>query len=329
MKLSMKLFKRKNGIYYVWIKRNRAKSFKTRNKVEALQLLNRLKKSEYQKRLSFLDGEKRTTLKEFKKIFFGRHTDLADDTIRAYDLGFKLLQDSVGENSLIARITEGKIDKFKKDCLIRGCKKISINSYLRSIRVILNKAYRWKLLDKKVEFDFLKVGERLPRVLDKKERKAILKYAKKNDYEMHRIILFALWTGARRAEIAGLKWQDVQGDTCHLIGKGDKERVILLLPEALKAMGTKKDIGPVFIHWADLNKYSKRFKAVARACDIEDVHLHNLRHTAGTTMLESGIPIEVVQEILGHSDISTTRIYARIRQEKLRKEMKKLSYDLS
>ena len=92
-------------------------------------------------------------------------------------------------------------------------------------------------------------------------------------------------------------------------------------------MGDTKDIGYVFIHWIDLNKYSKRFKAIARACKNEDVHLHNLRHTAGTAMLESGISIEIVQEMLGHTDISTTRIYARIRQEKLKKEMKKLSYD--
>jgi len=329
MKLSMKLFKRKNGVYYVWIKRNQAKSLKTRNKAEAQQLLNVLKKSEYKKRLAFLDGQNHTTLKEFKKIFFAQHTDIADDTIRAYDLAFKLLQDSAGENTLLARITESRIDKFKKDCLIRGCKKVSINSYLRSIRVILNKACRWKLLNKRVEFDFLKVGERLPRVLDSKERKAILKYAEKNDYEMFRVIKFALYTGCRRAEIAGLKWQDVQGDTCRLIGKGDKERVIPLVPGAWEAMGTKKDIGYVFIHWIDLNKYSKRFKAIARACDIEDVHLHNLRHTAGTAMLESDIPIETVQQMLGHSDLSTTRIYARIRQEKLKKEMKKFSYDLS
>ncbi len=329
MKLNMNIFKRKNGVYYVMIKRNQARSLKTKNKAEALQLLNRLKKSEYQKRLSFLDGKKRTTLKQFRKIFFDRHTDLADDTTRAYDLGFKLLSDSVGENTLLARISEGRIDKFKKDCLIRGCKKVSINSYLRSIRVVLNKAYRWKLLDRKVEFDFLKVGERLPRVLSAEERKAILNYAEKNDYEMFRVIQFALYTGARRAEIAGLKWQDVQGDTCHLIGKGNKERVIPLVPGAWEAMGTKKDIGHVFIHWIDLNKYSKRFKAIARECKIEDVHLHNLRHTAGTAMLESGIPIETVQQMLGHSDLSTTRIYARIRQEKLKKEMKKFSYDIS
>jgi len=329
MKLSMNLFKRKNGIYYVWIKRNQAKSLRTRNKAEAQQLFNALKKSELKKRIAFLDNEKRTTLKEFKKVFFLRHTDIEDDTIRAYDLGFKLLSDSIGENTLLSRINESKIDKFKKDCIIRGCKKVSINSYLRSVRVILNKAFRWKLLDKKVEFEFFKIGERLPKIIEAEDRKAILSYAKKNDYEMYRVILFALWTGCRRAEIARLQWQDVQGDTCRIIGKGDKERVIPLLPKAQEAMGAKKDIGHVFIHWVDLNKYSKKFKVIARACNIKKRHLHNLRHTAGTAMLESGIPIEIVQEMLGHSDLSTTRIYARIRQEKLKKEMKKLSYDLS
>ena len=114
---------------------------------------------------------------------------------------------------------------------------------------------------------------------------------------------------------------------CRLIGKGDKERTIPLLPEALNVIGNRKDIGYVFIHWNDLSKYTKAFKKIARACGVEDVHLHRLRHTAGTQMLKSGIPLEVVQKMLGHEDISTTQIYAKVVQDLLKKQMQKLKLE--
>jgi site-specific recombinase XerD len=57
---------------------------------------------------------------------------------------------------------------------------------------------------------------------------------------------------------------------------------------------------------------------------IEDLHLHNLRHTAATDMLASGMGIEYVQEVLGHADISTTQIYTKILQKNLRREMQKI-----
>ena len=71
-------------------------------------------------------------------------------------------------------------------------------------------------------------------------------------------------------------------------------------------------------------KYTKEFKKIARACGIEDLNLHNLRHTAATDMLASGMGIEYVQEVLGHADISTTQIYTKILQKNLRREMQKM-----
>ena len=133
-------------------------------------------------------------------------------------------------------------------------------------------------------------------------------------------------TGARRAEIASLTWQNVQGNKAALTGKGGKERTIPLLPAAKKAMGKKKDIGHVFIHYSDMSKYTKEFKAIAREAGIEDVHFHNLRHTAATKMIESGIELAFVQEMLGHSSVTTTQIYAIVVQKTLQEKMKKLKY---
>ena len=91
-------------------------------------------------------------------------------------------------------------------------------------------------------------------------------------------------------------------------------------------MGTPRDIGPVFVQYRDLSKYSKAFKALSRDCGIEDIHFHNLRHTAATQMIESGIEIRYVQEMLGHSSVTTTEIYTKIVQKTLREKMKKMRY---
>jgi len=119
-------------------------------------------------------------------------------------------------------------------------------------------------------------------------------------------------------------WPKVHDAMADIIGKDDKERTIPLLPAAIRAMGLPQDLGYVFWHPNDLDKYTKEFKKNARACGIEDLHLHNLRHTAATDMLASGMGIEYVQEVLGHADISTTQIYTKILQKNLRREMQKI-----
>lgn len=326
MKICMRLFRRKHGVWYYSLKRGHEKSLKTKNKREAITMYNTIRKEVLKGRLVRLDGDKRITLSEFKGVFFARHTDIGDDTARAYDLAYRLFLQSTLGSTLFSRINVKHIDKFKSDCRARGCRKTSVNTYLRHLRGILNKALEWGVIKKKVPVKLYKIGKRHPRFLTENERKAILEYAKENDFEMYRIIKFALWTGTRRAEIAKLKWHDVGEDSARIIGKGDKERTIPLLPDAIEAMGERKDVGYVFFRWNDLNRYSKAFKKIARACDIEDVHFHHLRHTAATCMVESGIDLSYVQSMLGHSAISTTQIYTAIVQKTLKDKMKKMKY---
>jgi integrase len=141
---------------------------------------------------------------------------------------------------------------------------------------------------------------------------------------MYRCIKFALWTGARRIEIKKFCWQHVKDNTATLHGKANKKRRIPLLAGALDAMGRPADIGPIFVQY-NLSTYTHLFKNLIRDCGIEDVSLHGMRHTAATYMLAAGMNIVYVQEMLGHADISTTRIYARILQEGLKKEAQKYS----
>jgi integrase len=206
--------------------------------------------------------------------------------------------------------------------------RLPINTYLRHIQAALNTALERGFTEEPLKIKRVKTPKKLPRILTPAEREAILVNAMENDFEVYRIILFTLWTGCRREEVLRLKWSDVhlgEDSWCVLRGKGDKERMVPLLSGALDAVGEPKDLGAVF-HQFHKDTLSHRFKWVARACGIEDVRFHNLRHSAATQMIESGIIGEVVQRILGHADYRTTQIYVNLSQATLCEEMKKLRY---
>ncbi|MHB0876845.1 MAG: tyrosine-type recombinase/integrase [Anaerolineae bacterium] len=141
-----------------------------------------------------------------------------------------------------------------------------------------------------------------------------------------RAIVHTLYASAGRiAEVTSLSRRDVaDGRQSQVVitGKGNKQRFIYLTPEAQAAITryvrARHDTHqPLFIshgreYGARLSKVSvwATVKAAARALDI-DVSPHDFRHYRARQMLEQGAPLEAIQEILGHSDISTTRkVYA-------------------
>jgi len=321
MRISMRLFKRNGWFHYEFV-RGKARSLKTKDPIEARRLYGALKKKFLQGKLHELEHGSRITLEQFSQRFFTEHNDLADDTTRAYDLAWRLFIDAVGGSTLLTHVDKAKINKFKTICRSRGVKKVSVNTYLRHLRGILNKAFEWGHIKKKVRVELYKLPKRHPRILTSEEIDLLFTHSYHCHYQMHRIIKFALWTGARREEVHTLKWQNIYDGFCTVIGKGNKERTIPLLPGAIEAIGPTKDIGYVFLR-SHIDYYSKAFKRIARDCAIEDISLHKLRHTSATKMLESGIGLSEVKEMLGHADIATTQIYAQVLQEHLRREMLK------
>ena len=323
MRISMRIFQR-NGWFYYEFERGKPRSLRTRDHREARGLYNALKKKYLQGKLHNLETGRRITISEFQSVFFRDHTDISDHTIEGYRVAFKLFTDVIGAPTLITHIDRAKIQRFKNACLARGVKKVSVNSYLRHIRGILNKAFEWGYAPKKVPVVMLKVPKRHPRILSPDEIDLVLLHSQHCHFQMHRIIKFALWTAARREEIHTLKWQNVHLDQgfCTVLGKGDKERTVPLLDGAIEALGQPKDIGYVFWH-PHVDSISRSFKKIARDCGIEDISFHKLRHTSATKMLQCGIGLSEVKEMLGHEDVKTTEIYAQVLREHLKKEMQK------
>jgi integrase len=324
MKLSMRLFQR-GGWFHVEFYRGKTKSLKTKDHKKAEALFREIEKEFLRGRLFNLENVRRCTLSEFTKIYSQTRAGISPWTIKKDDLSLKLLQDVVG-NIQIRALTNPKLDEFKRVCLARGAKPITINGYLRHIKAALTYALDEGYIEKKPKIKMLPVNKNLPRVLDPDQINSILDGA---DEDFRRLLKFYLWTGARRREALRLNWQDIsleKGFCLFRNTKGKQDRKVPLTKELIEEMlPFKRDLGPVFpqIH---PDTISHTFNQIAKGCGV-DARLHDLRHSACTYMLKSGIPIQVVKEILGHAQISTTLIYTHVLDDIKYEEMKKLRFE--
>lgn len=146
------------------------------------------------------------------------------------------------------------------------------------------------------------------------------------------ILLFFLSTGCRISEVAGARISDINWDkrSIKILGKGNKERItwindraVIALKDYIKYRGSDDD--HIFVHERSphtcyttcgirkiINDLCQRVSEPLTA------HLtpHILRHTAGTLALESGMPIQEVQQFLGHENISTTMTYIDVSEDR-------------
>ena len=156
----------------------------------------------------------------------------------------------------------------------------------------------------------------------------------------NRAILEILYgCGLRASECTGLDLGDLVLDEGYLriFGKGSKERVSPISGAALRTLAdylehgrpelTKpyaKPTAAVFLNARGGRLTRQSVHAIVadagRAVGVENLHPHTLRHSFATHMLEGGADLRVIQEILGHSDISTTQIYTHINRAHMREE---------
>lgn len=147
--------------------------------------------------------------------------------------------------------------------------------------------------------------------------------------------LTAAMTGMRQGELFALRWRDVDWAAQRIrvrqnyvrgeFGTPKSKRSSRSVPLANRVAGEldllfkdsarKGDDDLVFAHPEtgkpiDRSKLLKRFKAALRRADVREVRFHDLRHTFGTRMAAQGVPMRVLQEMLGHRDFKTTLIYA-------------------
>ncbi len=147
------------------------------------------------------------------------------------------------------------------------------------------------------------------------------------------ILTLFLNCGLRISELVGLNLSDVRDDQLRVLGKGNKERVIYLndaCKDAIRQWLTERDaMGAVDknalfitrkhtrITTAAVHKLVKKHLAEA-GLDSSQYSSHKLRHTAATLMLQNGVDVRTLQEVLGHDHLNTTQIYTHVSSDDLR-----------
>ena len=155
----------------------------------------------------------------------------------------------------------------------------------------------------------------------------------KNQERDYCILTLFLNCGLRISELVGLNLSDIQDDALRVLGKGNKVRIIYLndaCQDALKRwLAVRRPIQGRDANALFLSAQNERIsrstvhamvkKRLGEAgIDSAQYSSHKLRHTAATLMLQNGVDVRAVQEVLGHDHLNTTEIYTHIDNESLR-----------
>ena len=184
------------------------------------------------------------------------------------------------------------------------------------------------------DIDTPKTRKSLPRYLTLDQSVSLLEAVdgphKERDYC---ILTLFLNCGLRISELIGLDITDIREDALRVLGKGNKERTVYLNEACQEALRSYlavrrpisgKDRNALFlsdrnqrISRATVHVLVKKYLTMA-GLDSTQYSAHKLRHTAATLMLQNGVDVKAVQEVLGHEHLNTTEIYTHIDNESLR-----------
>ena len=212
----------------------------------------------------------------------------------------------------------------------RARKIAAIRSFFKYLTV------KAKLLDENPvqDLDSPKIPKTLPRYLTLDEsRRLLLAVDGKNKERDYCILCLFLNCGLRISELVGLNVSDYRGETLRVLGKGNKERTVYLNDACRMALDqyleVRKELAPTRVAALFLSNRRSRMSVDAvqvmvkknltkAGLDASLYSTHKLRHTAATLMLQNGVDVRTLQEVLGHENLNTTQIYTHIDNAELR-----------
>lgn len=197
----------------------------------------------------------------------------------------------------------------------RMFKSSGVNIELRHLSAAFSLAVKYEYIAKNPfkDVDKLKVPQKQPKYLTKQQAEMLLN-STKEDPIYHQIFL-SLCTGARASEVVNLEWKDIDlnNKTLKIFGKGSKERTVPI-PKILEdfLVLERNKTGKVCRKDIPANQLSKDFRKCADRVGLNRFTFHNLRDTYASWLVQKGVNILVIKELLGHGDISSTLLYAHL-----------------
>lgn len=207
-------------------------------------------------------------------------------------------------------------------------KPASVNLALSALKFMYKEILKMDIF---VDVKTMKSEKKIPIVLTKNEIKNLLSVLKSSRHQL--LIEFMYSSGLRVSECVSLKIDDLDiADETGTIrsGKGNKDRHIILSKNLIdhlnKYLSKRKDDNPYIFNIRDSHIGTRQAQKVvsdaAKLAGIKKrVFCHALRSSFATHLLDAGTDIRVIQELLGHSNLSTTERYTKVSKEKL-KEVK-------
>ena len=297
------------------------------------------------------DQHSRTSEALTLSVFFDDHYfPHAQASKRAPDLDWhvfnKHMRPSLGRY-LIVDLKNPVLDVWKREQILTGYQKATINKHIHLMNRMLNLARHWGFIPQhdpqQQNLRCLQLGDHRQRFLTEAEIDRLLSVCKQDRHPyIYHIVQFLLLTGARKGEVRTQRWQDVDFSkriwTVPLSKNGRSRRVVLssAAVDTLQAvrvvteqlhLPTKPDS---FVFTNPITKTAYHsfntvwFKVRAQA-DLSDVRMHDLRHTYASLLINRGVSLYEVQQLLGHSSLQMTQRYAHLEPNLLHRRTELLS----
>lgn len=284
---------------------------------------------------------------------YGEHLrnerNLSENSVRAYLADLESMLTHINEMGIteFSQLELNHLRSWLANLQVRGAARSSITRRVVSIRAFTYWGARNGWLTKDIGRDLVapKPERTLPEILDIDAASEVIAYLENraadentsNSFRDLAIVEVLYGSGIRVSELVGLDLGDIdrERNTLRVIGKGDKERIVPLGNPAMRAVerwlshGRPKCENSFSGSALFIGSRGKRIdQRVVRDIVYEatealgrDLKLgpHALRHSAATHLLEGGADLRTVQEILGHSSLSTTQIYTHVTEERLKK----------
>lgn len=259
---------------------------------------------------------------------------LSPHTLAAYQRDLRVLKEFAQKEHVVSltELDAYHIRRFAADNFRHGLSPRSISRRLSAVRSFFAYLVREGVLESNVAVHVQapKPSRRLPAALDTDQVARLLERSEDDDLTIRDRAMFELMysSGLRLAELVGLSINDIDlaDRTVRVTGKGSKSRVLPVGRQAIEALRRwlltrqqfcSADQSALFVSrrgsrlaarsvQARLNQWARRQGSPIK------VHPHMLRHSFASHLLESSGDLRAVQELLGHSSISTTQVYTHL-----------------
>jgi len=223
------------------------------------------------------------------------------------------------------------VERFNLFLKEKGYMQNTIHGYHKRMKKFINRAISLDVLIKNPYKNFhVRTEETVKIYLSEKEVEKLEDLENVKQLPPHLLILtktflFSCYTGLRYSDIKQLRWKDIEEDKLYL--KTEKSSKVISIPltnKAKKHLPERENAEEKVFDIVSNQKANISLKLIAMYAGIDKrITYHTSRHTFATISLSLGIPLKVIQSILGHSSIETTEIYAKIVDGWKDKEMAK------